>query len=166
MDWITILERCIWFGSAALGFAILFNVPPRTLLIIWLLGAIGGFVKLNMLNLELGPVLASFLGASVIGLLSIPAAHNKHAPPLVFSIPAVIPMVPGVFFYRMMLGFIKLTGDIGDSYNQVLSETVNNGVKALFILMALAVGVGIPNFITRKESAKEIKIKKKRSAIA
>lgn len=163
MNTLIILENCMWFGSAALGFAILFNVPPRTLFVIWLLGALGGGVKLILLDLGLGPVMASFLGASAVGVLSIPAAHTQHAPPLIFSIAAVIPMVPGVFAYRMMLGLIELTGDIGDTYTQVLSETVNNGVKTLFILMALAVGVGVPNLITRKESAKEIKISRRRS---
>lgn len=158
MNWLFILEKCIWFGSAALGFSILFNVPPRTLFIVWLLGAVGGFVKLVAIEFGLGPVMASFLGASTVGLLSIPAAHNKHAPPLVFSIAAVIPMVPGVFAYRTMLGVIRLTGDIGENYGQVLAETVNAGAKALFILVALAVGVALPNIITRKESAKEIRL--------
>lgn len=158
MNWLFILEKCIWFGSAALGFSILFNVPPRTLVIVWLLGAVGGFVKLVSIEFGLGPVMASFLGASTVGLLSIPAAHNKHAPPLVFSIAAVIPMVPGVFAYRTMLGVIRLTGDIGENYGQVLAETVNAGAKALFILVALAVGVALPNIITRKESAKEIRL--------
>ena len=160
MNWLIILEKCVWFGSAALGFSILFNVPPRTLSIIWLLGAAGGFVKLVAIEFGMGPVMASFLGASTVGLLSIPVAHIKHAPPLVFSIAAVIPMVPGVFAYRTMLGVIRLTGDIGDSYAQVLAETVNSGAKALFILMALAVGVGLPNIITRKESAKEMRIRR------
>lgn len=158
MEWLSILEKCLWHGTAALGFAVLFNVPPRTLWMIWILGAIGGFVRLFILDLSAGPVLAAFLGASVIGTLSIPAAHNKHAPPLVFYIPAVIPMVPGIFAYRMMLGLIRLTGEIGDGYHQVLAETINNGAKALFILMALAVGVAFPNFITRKESVKGLKI--------
>ena len=156
MDWINLIERCVWFGSGALGFAILFNVPPRTLSFIFLLGALGGAVKLIMLGHGLNPVLASFLGASTIGVLSIPAAHRQHAPPLVFSIAAVIPMVPGMFAYRMMLGVIQLTGEVGDAYALILADTVNNGVKTLFILMALAVGVGVPNLVTRKESAKQI----------
>lgn len=161
MNSIEILEKCAWFGCAAMGFAILFNVPPRTLISIWLLGAVGGVVKLVMLKLGLGPVMASFLGASTIGLLSIPAAHNKQAPPMVFSIAAVIPMVPGVFAYRTMIGLVQLTGEVGNSYPQILSETVNNGAKAMFILMALAVGVGLPNIITRKESAKHMKLRKR-----
>ena len=162
MEWFSFFEKGIWFGFAALGFAILFNVPPRTLLIVWLLAAVGGLTKLLMLHFDIGVVLASFGGASVIGILSIPAAHNKHAPPLVFAIPAVIPMVPGVFAYKMILGLIKLAGDPNTSlYPQILSETVNNALKVLFILMSLAVGVAIPMLITRKNSIKDIKIKKK-----
>ena len=161
MEWFSFFEKGIWFGFAALGFAILFNVPPRTLLIIWLLAAVGGLTKLLMLHFDIGVVMASFGGASVIGILSIPAAHNKHAPPLVFAIPAVIPMVPGVFAYKMILGLIKLAGDPNTSlYPQILSETVNNALKVLFILMSLAVGVAIPMLITRKNSIKDIKIKK------
>ena len=96
MSWL-ILEKCFWSGSAALGFSVLFNVPPRTLFVVWLLGACGGFVKLVALDLGMGPVMAAFLGALAVGFWSIPAAHNQHAPPLVFSIAAVIPMVPGIF---------------------------------------------------------------------
>ena len=161
MSWL-ILEKCFWSGSAALGFSVLFNVPPRTLFVVWLLGACGGFVKLVALDLGMGPVMAAFLGALAVGFWSIPAAHNQHAPPLVFSIAAVIPMVPGIFAYRTMLGVIRLTGEVGKSYPGVLSETVNSGVKTLFILMALAVGVAFPNIITRKESAKEIGFTRRR----
>jgi len=164
MNWPEIFASGPWFGFAALGFAVLFNVPPRTLVAIWLLGVAGGLVKLVMLGLGLGPVMASLLGASTIGVLSIPAAHNRHAPPMVFSIAAVIPMVPGVFAYRTMIGLVQLTGEVDSAYQQALSETINNGAKAVFILMALAVGVGLPNIITRKESAKEMKLGKTKAA--
>ena len=164
LNWLEILASIPWFGFAALGFAVLFNVPQRTLLIIWLLGATGGLVKLAMLALGLGPVMASMLGASTIGALSIPAAHNKHAPPMVFSIAAVIPMVPGVFAYRTMIGLLQLTGEVDSAYQQALSETINNGAKAVFILMALAVGVALPNIVMRKESAKEMRLGKTKAA--
>jgi uncharacterized membrane protein YjjB (DUF3815 family) len=162
MEWIKIveiLEKAIWFGFGGVGFAILFNVPVRTLFAIWLLAALGGIAKLSLLFLGANVILASLGGASIIGILSIPAAHGKHAPPLVFSIPAVIPMVPGVFAYRMMLGLIKLATDTTDTaYSQVLSDTVSNGIKALFILMSLAVGVAIPMLIMRKSSVKHFKM--------
>jgi uncharacterized membrane protein YjjB (DUF3815 family) len=165
MEALRFLENGIWFGFAAIGFAILFNVPQRSLLMIWLLAALGGLTKMFLINLSIHIVLSSFAGASLIGILSIPAAHNKHAPPLVFSIPAVIPMVPGVFIYRMILGLMLLSGDPAEiTSSQVLSETVNNGLKVLFIMISLAVGVAIPMLITRKSSGKYIKIWKKKDA--
>ena len=156
---LTILEKGVWFGFAALGFAVLFNVPQRTLAIIWGLGAIGGLVKLLLMQGNIGIVVATFAGAAVIGVLSVSAAYNKDAPPLVFSIPSVIPMVPGAFAYRMMVGLIKLAGtSVTDpTYYQTLAETTGNGLKALFILMALATGVSIPMLISRKDTIKKIR---------
>jgi len=162
MEWILLFEKGLWFGLASIGFAILFNVPPRTIFMIWLLAACGGLTKVLLMEFGIGVILASLAGASLIGILSIQAAHNKHAPPLVFSIPAVIPMVPGVFAYRMMLGLIKLAGNAANpDYSQIINETVNNGIKMLFILMTLAVGVSIPMLITRKSSVKNLHLVRK-----
>ena len=156
-----ILEKGIWFGFAALGFAILFNVPQRTLKIIWLIAAAGGLTKLVLIQFNIDIVIATFAGATLIGILSVYAAHNKHAPPLVFSIPSVIPMIPGAFAYRMMLGLIQLSGTAvsSNTYFQTLAETTSNGLKTMFILMALAVGVAIPMLISRKETIKKIRHK-------
>jgi uncharacterized membrane protein YjjB (DUF3815 family) len=159
MDIIALLEKSFWSGFAALGFAILFNVPQRTLIMIWAMGALGGLAKFFLLGLEVNIALASLVGASLIGVLSVYAAHNKQAPPLVFSTPSVIPMVPGAFAYRMMLGFMELAGTSTNSatYMKTLAETTSNGLKAFFILIALSAGVAIPMLITRKDTFKRIK---------
>lgn len=159
MDWIALLEKGFWAGFAALGFAILFNVPQRTLMMIWAMGALGGITKFFLLNLEVNIVLASLAGATLIGILSVYAAHNKQAPPLVFSTPSVIPLVPGAFAYRMMLGCMTLAGEPTNSqtYVNTLAETANNGLKAFFILIALSAGVAIPMLVTRKDTFKRIK---------
>lgn len=162
MEILGLFEKFIWFGFAAMGFAILFNVPVRTLFQVWLLGAFGGLTKIILMHFGVGVVLSTFSGATLIGLLTIAAAHSKHAPPLVFSIPAVIPMVPGAFAYRMMIGLIRLAGDSSSAgYQQILSDTFSNGLKVMFILMALAVGVALPMLITRKKSVKEITLRKR-----
>lgn len=159
MDPVLLLEKCIWSGLGALGFGILFNSPPRTLFTLWIGGAIGGLIKVLVLQYTGSVVLAAFLGATAVGILSIPIAHYRHVPPMIFAIPSVIPMIPGVFAYRTMLGFIKLTAPIGTDYNAILADTINNGIKTLFILMSLAVGVAIPMHVMRKESVKNIRIK-------
>ncbi len=155
MEWWLLVEKGIWFGLASLGFAILFNVPPRTLLLIMVLALIGGMTREIMLHFGIHVILGTFAGATIIGLLSVWTSHLKHTPPLVFSIPAVIPMVPGVLAYRTMLGFIKLASEhIDTSVSQTLAETTSNGLKMTFILMALAVGVSVPMLISRKETFK------------
>jgi uncharacterized membrane protein YjjB (DUF3815 family) len=159
MECLQILENGIWFGFAAIGFAILFNVPQRVLFTIWLFGAFGGVTKLLLLKVGASIILSSFGGSILIGILTIPAAHNSHAPPLVFTIPSVIPMVPGVFAYRMMLGLIELAGKPENyEYQKILSATVSNGLNMFFILLALAVGGSLPLLITRKESVKKLKL--------
>jgi uncharacterized membrane protein YjjB (DUF3815 family) len=158
METLQLLEKGIWYGFAALGFAILFNVPQRTLKIIYLLSAIGGLTKIFLAFYGVNIIVASFLGASLIGILSIPASHNKHAPPLVFSIPALIPLVPGVFGYRTMLGIMKLTTlNNSDVYTSILNETIHNGIITFLITLALAAGASIPMLSTRKVSIKKVK---------
>ena len=153
------IEMALWLAVAAIGFAVLFNVPKRTITVIALLAALGGSIKLILMHFGINIIVGSLVGSTIIGLLSIPAAHNKHAPPLVFSIPAVIPMIPGAFAYKAMLGFIQLTGSISsETYQLALEQTVNNSLKAVFIILAITAGVSFPMLITRKESAKEIKI--------
>ncbi len=162
-----ILSKSFWAGIAAIGFAILFNVPQRTIFSIWGLGALGGLIKFSVMYFEIGIVLASFMGATVIGIISIKMAHLRKSPPLVFSIPSVIPMVPGFFAYKMMLGLIALTSiENTDAYLQTLIETVNNGAKMMFILISLGIGVAIPMLLTRKESIKKSKFNKTKKVVA
>ena len=160
MELLYLLEKAIYFGLAAMGFAILLNVPVRTLLPIFIMGTLGGLTKVTLLHFEINVIVSTLFGAILIGFLSISFAHSKHAPPPIFAIPAVIPMVPGIFAYRMMLGLINLSANINPAtYSQILSETIHNGLNVMFILMSLAVGVGLPMLITRKDSAKEIRFK-------
>lgn len=157
ITWLLFLEKGIWLGLAAVGFGILFNVPIRTIWYIAVMGALGGLTKAFILSHGISVILASFAGASVIGMLSVFAAHYKQAPAMVTAIPSVIPMVPGVFAYKAMIGFIELAGNTTTAdFSSILNETVNNGLKAFFILLSLAAGVGLPLLLTRKESTKEL----------
>lgn len=156
-----LLIKSFWAGIAAIGFAILFNVPRRTLFLVGLLGVMGGVIKFASLDFHVNIVFASFWAATAVGFVSIQTAHLKNSPPLIFSIPAVIPMVPGFFAYKFMLGLIALTSmENADTYLKILVETVNNGAKMMFVLIALGTGVAIPMLLTRKESIKKSKYNK------
>jgi uncharacterized membrane protein YjjB (DUF3815 family) len=162
-DWTDILLKAFWCGWAAVGFGVLFNVLPRSLFAIWIGGAIAGLVKFAILFLSMrSPVVqGSFFAALAVSFFCIPIAHWRREPVITFVIPAVIPLVPGVFAYRSMLGFIKLAGNIGSDYSGILSETVHSGVITLFIIMAIAIGVAIPISVMRKDLMVKLKLRNK-----
>jgi len=153
MEWNSILEKSIMGGIASVGFAILFNVPKRTLAFIMLSGVTTVFIKLAALSININIVFASFFPSFIIGILSLFFAHYVKSPPLTFSIPAVIPMLPGILIYKTMVGFIQLVKytDV-KNFNEIFIHTLNNGLKSTFIVMVLAVGISTPNLILRKES--------------
>ncbi len=162
MNWFTLIEKCFWFGTAAVGFAVLFNVPPRTLVNVFLIAAAGCVCRLLFMEGGVNIILATFLGGCLIGLLSILGAHKNVTAPFILSIPAVIPMVPGVFIYRLILGLVRIAEYSNGNYpSQLLSDTVNYGMKSLFILMAIAMGVAFPMMISRKETAKNFLVSKR-----
>lgn len=90
-------ERIFWSMWVSIGFALLFNTPRRALWATALLGAIGWSTKFLLIKTLIPDqvVIASFVGACVVGFLGMYFAHRVHTPPMVFTIPAVINMIPG-----------------------------------------------------------------------
>ena len=159
-DWLQILSNAFWCGLAALGFAVLFNTPSRALFAIYLCGFIAGLIKFSIIQPAIGGgvIIASLAGASAVGFACIPFSHWRHVPPVIISIPAVIPLVPGSFAYRTMLGLIKF---INHTEVEVLTRTVHNGAMTIFIIMVLALGVTLPMLLFRIESVKNVRIIKR-----
>ena len=157
MNLMTYLDKGLWLGLAAIGFAVLFNVPRRALGLVFVIGAVGGLAKIFLAAKGVSIVLSVLCGATLIGFLSVLAAHRRKAPPMIFAIPAVIPMIPGFFAYQTMVGIIELT-TIKEpaAYSKLFFETVNNGLTALSVVFALACGVAIPMLITRKQTVKRL----------
>ncbi len=156
-DWLDILYKAFWCGCGALGFAVLFNTPSRALFAIFLCGFTAGLIKFTIIHPDVGGgiILASLIAASAVGFASIPVSHWRHVPPIIISIPSVIPFVPGSYAYRAMLGLIKF---INQTEVEVLTKTVHNGAMTFFIVMVLALGVTLPMLLFRIESVKKVGI--------
>jgi uncharacterized membrane protein YjjB (DUF3815 family) len=152
-----ILLKGFWCGVAAVGFAVLFNTPVRALIAIFISGFLAGMIKYFVIHPDVGGgiVLGSLLAASAVGFFSIPISHWRHVPPIVTSIPAVIPFVPGSFAYRTILGMMKF---VRQTDVEILTKTVYNGTMTLFIIIVLSVGVSLPMLLLRIDSVKKVKI--------
>jgi uncharacterized membrane protein YjjB (DUF3815 family) len=141
---LAILEDALWSGVAALGFAIMFNVPVRTLLACALCGASGHAIRTALLQTEVGIELATLCGATVIGVLAELFARRWNAPATVFAVPGLIPMVPGTFAYSTMIGLLELTRVGAAASPTLLADVATNAVKTGLIVTALAVGIIAP----------------------
>ena len=112
MEELTIINILWDFGVAfVVGFcwAILFGSPKRLLWVAGLLGGMGHSIRFVLIQLDFGLITATLAGSVIIGLIGIFAAHRVDSPPVVFTMPACITMIPGMFAYRTMLGGIKST---------------------------------------------------------
>lgn len=158
MDSLSFILLLFWAMLVSLGFAVLFNSPRRALWVVALLGAVGFGVKTALISTVLPEqvVLASLAGASAVGILGTYFAHRVHTPPIVFTIPAVINMIPGKFGYEFMIGLLQtvtFSSEKRGSFDFFM-EVLNNGLKTGFILMALAFGVIFPILIFNTRTAK------------
>lgn len=140
-----VLQNTFWSGLAALGFAMLFNVPVRTLAACAFCGAAGYLVR--TVGLEMGAQIevAVLAGATVVGFLGMVFARIWKAPAPVFTVPGAIPMVPGSFAFKAMIGVVQLA-HLGTG-SELLTETVVFATKATLILGAIAIGIAVPKLL-------------------
>jgi uncharacterized membrane protein YjjB (DUF3815 family) len=152
-----ILEKTLWSGVVGLGFAVLFNVPKRLLLSIFITGLAAGFIKFVCLTNHINIILASLWAATLVGFVTIPIARFKHTSPFVISIPSVIGMIPGYFGYQTLLGIMRLGlhRNTTDDITSLLFIT-HNALNMLFILGSLAIGVALPWLLFREKGLKKI----------
>ncbi len=153
-----LIELSIWSGIAAVGFGVLFNVPKKSILTIFILGFGAGLIKFTVLHFGINVVFSSFLAAFFVGLISMPMAHKIHQPPVVFSIPTIIPMIPGFYAYETVLYIMKYTLLEKDPMKKVelINGIFSNGFNMVFILIAITLGITFPMLLLRKTTVKRV----------
>ena len=152
-------ERIFCSVWVSVGFALLFNTPRRALWATALLGAVGWSTKFLLIKLLIPDqvVIASFAGACLVGFLGTYFAHRVHTPPMVFTIPAVINMIPGKSGYEFMMGLIKIV-TITHEHDQTLAtifETIKLGLQTGFTTLGLAFGVIAPVLLLNTYTIKD-----------
>ena len=131
----------------AMGFAILFNLPPRLLTAVGCGGALCVCIK-NFLILEFSrsPELGTLIGSMAVGIIAVKAIHWLHTPMQVLIVPAVIPLVPGVFIYRFLFAMIN----IRNLTVEELLSAAQSGMTAALIILAIAIGTATPQIFASR----------------
>lgn len=87
-------------------------------------------------------------------LLSHFSAYKLFCPATVLYIPALLPMIPGMYAYRTVFSLIKFLQSSNNDNEAIhyLLEIFKNGITTASVLFALAVGATIPIFIFYKRA--------------
>ncbi len=143
--------------AVAVCWGVLFGTPRQVLWVAGLLGGAGHCLRTALLLLDTGLVLATLVASLLIGLLGIFFAHRVNNPPVVFTMPACITMIPGLFAYRTMLSGIKISdAKILSERPEVVSEIAHNTMLTFALLASLAIGISVGVLLFRKRSVKDI----------
>ncbi|MDY4281202.1 MAG: threonine/serine exporter family protein [[Pasteurella] mairii] len=142
---ISLIDDMFFAAIPAVGFALVFNVPPKALKYCAFLGALGHGLRTFLVHFDVPLIFATFIAASVVGFIGVRLSQRYLAHPKVFTVAAIIPMIPGVYAYRAMIAMVQIQhfGFSEARYAQMIEQFLNAG----FILGALAFGLSLPGLL-------------------
>lgn len=155
--WI-VMSKLIFGGITSVGFALVFNTPKRALWTVFLLGSVGYLIKYILVSeFDLNLTFSIFVASSFVGISGMYFAHRAHTPPIIFMIPAVINMIPGLLSYEFMMGMIQwISGNSGQKPAvEDIIQTFSYGISTVFIVFALAFGVAFPVVVFKSYTVKD-----------
>lgn len=150
MDGLLLLLDDMFFAAIpAVGFALVFNVPPKALKYCALLGALGHVTRTILMHNDVSIVFATLVGAALIGFIGVHLSHRYLAHPKVFTVAAIIPMIPGVQAYKAMIAIVQIH-HYGFS-NALFEQMIASFINTTFILGALVFGLALPGLLFYRE---------------
>ena len=114
----------------------------------------GNAVRFTLMHYAgLNIAIATFFAAVLAGFIAVGFAYHARYPIEVFAFPALLPMIPGQFAYRSILGMIRFMESTQEvAQEQYVPMIISNLITALLTMFALGVGVAIPLFMCYKAS--------------
>ncbi len=144
-----LLHQTVFGAIAAAGFGVLFNVGFRSLPRCAASGAVALLVRTCCLEVGWSLEGASFAAAIAVGA----AAHFLRARTDIshtaLGVVGCIPMVPGMFAARAIVGLFALTtGTIATDLDTVVT-VLRNTLRVMFTTGAIGTGLAIPALLLR-----------------
>ena len=152
MDLYTLLANFIFSALATAGFSIFFNSPKRSLIPVGIIGGIGWTIYMFLFDLSGNAILANFFAASFVSIVSEILARKMKFPAIIFVIPGILPLIPGLGLYKTMLALVE------GNY----AESASIGTNALFVSAAISMGILLITSLVNTYYIIRAKIYKKR----
>lgn len=148
-EFFLLLHHTVCGGLAAAGFGVLFNVGFPGLSWCATSGALMLAVRTAALesgwSMETASFVAALAGGVVVRLLPSTIGVSRNA----LHIVGCIPMVPGGFATKAILGLFAITARHPTATNETFIMAMDNTLHVIFTVGALGTGVAIPSLLLR-----------------
>lgn len=152
---VDILLDALFAAVAAIGFGAISDPPMRTFPRIALLAAFGHALRFALMrHAGLDIATASFAAAFTIGMGSLWLGRGVRCPMTVLYIPALLPMVPGIYAYKTVFSLIMFLQslDRADEGMRYMQEFFLNATVSLSVIGLLAAGATLPIFVFNRRA--------------
>jgi len=124
---------------ATIGFSVFLNAPKSALIPSGLTGGIGWTFYYYLINATNNDILSNFLAAVLVAWISEYLARKLKYPAILFVIPGIIPLVPGLGMYNTMLYLVQTNYELA----------ISKGANVLFVGGAISLGVLVVTSLSR-----------------
>lgn len=118
---------------AAVGFAVFLNSPKKTLYVSGAVGMISWTIYVLLMRINFDMITANFIAASVAALLCEILARKMKKPTILFVVPGIITLIPGLGLYNTM--YYVIEGDFQSSFTTGANVLLASGSIALGVIV-------------------------------
>lgn len=136
---ITIITQGIYSFLSVVGFSVLFNLPRKLIVAASISGMVGWMLYYYFQWIGTNFIIPAFVGSIAVGLVGEILAVIKKHPATIFTIPGIIPFVPGYGIYYTMLHIVEKDFDLA----------MTTGAESLFIAISIACGIVLATSFVR-----------------
>lgn len=128
-------------GIAAASYPVYFSMPPK--MIGWpvAVGALAHALHWWVLQAGASMALAAFLSCLLVGVILVPVSHYMRIPFAGIGFASVVALVPGVYVFRTLSGFIQFASHPSP---ELLSAASSDLIVASITVTGMAIGLALP----------------------
>lgn len=125
----TVLINMLFSFISTVTFSVLTNIPRKAFVASGITGMIGWMTFWICKNSGISLGFANFLGAFMIGMMSIFFSRKMRMPVTIFNIPSLVPLVPGGPAYMALRQMIQ--GNITSGLDNLVTVLITSGAIAI-----------------------------------
>ena len=154
MTLLAILSDGFFAAVAAVGFGAVSDPPMRAFPAIALLAAVGHALRFCLMDTGVDIASASLCASVAIGSGSLLLGGRIHCPMTVLFIPALLPMIPGMYAYKTVFALIMFLQSLNDPGQglEYMQQFFLNATVSFSVIILLAAGATLPIFIFNRRA--------------